>query len=199
MRSRLDRLRIPMLSFALLVVPLAHAHGLDLFATVTGGVVNGRTYYADVPATGVTVTVFGPSDEVLGTAESGEDGTFSWTPTTHCDLHFVAETPEGHRAQFAIAAAELPETLPHPEGEAAISQSDGSDRSDRSVGLSQPPASIQRIVEDAVNRQLRPLREQIDAAEHRTQLRDIVGGLGYIAGVAGLFAFWKSRTRRNDT
>jgi len=206
MRSRLDCICLPAPAIAILALcvaaPLAHAHALNLFATVTDGVVNGKTYYADGPAAGIQVTVFGPNDEALGTAESGDDGSFTWTPTTRGNLHFVAETPEGHRAEFTVSAEELPETLPKAEGVAEISQSDGSDRS---VGLSQPHsaaephAGIEQIVEDAVSRQIRPLREQIDAFEHRTRFRDIVGGLGYIVGVSGLFAFWKSRTKRNET
>jgi nickel transport protein len=174
--------------------PLAHAHDLHLFATVTDGVVNGKTYYADGPAKGVTVTVLGPNDEVLGTTESGEDGTFSWLPATRGDLRFVAESADGHREEFTIEGSELPEARSRPDAELATTQSDGSPQR---PPLTEPPSNLAQLVEDAVSRQLRPLREQIDAAEHRTQLRDIVGGLGYIAGVAGLFAFWKSRSKRN--
>ncbi len=183
-------------------IPLAYAHALYVFATANDGVIHGKTYYPSGPAAGIPVTVFGPNDEVLGTMKSGHDGTFTWTPTKNCDLRFVAETPEGHRGEFTIAAAELPGTLPKSETEPPTAASDGSDRSVGAARSSQqaaaePPADLQQLVEDAVSREIRPLREQIDAAEHRARFRDIVGGIGYIVGVAGLFAFWKSRATRD--
>jgi nickel transport protein len=48
-------------------------------------------------------------------------------------------------------------------------------------------------IEGAVNRQVRPLRAQLIAAEERTRLQDILGGIGYIAGLTGLVLWWRSR------
>ena len=48
---------------------------------------------------------------------------------------------------------------------------------------------MSQAVADAV----RPLREQLDAYEDTIRLRDLLGGVGYIAGVAGLVYFMKAR------
>jgi nickel transport protein len=48
-------------------------------------------------------------------------------------------------------------------------------------------------VERAVARQIRPLREALEAERSRARLHDILGGLGYIAGLAGLALWWRSR------
>jgi nickel transport protein len=182
----------------LLAIPVAQAHALNLFATVSGGVVQGKTYYADGPAPGISVIVYGPKNEVLGSVRSDEAGMFTWTPTIRCDLRFVTETLDGHRTEFTVRTSELPESLPAPEGEMASDESDGSDRSDRSVGSTEAPessAELQHLIEDAVSRQIAPLRGQLDAASRRTQFRDIVGGIGYIVGVAGLLVLWKRRSK----
>jgi nickel transport protein len=181
----------------ILAIPVAQAHALHLFATVSGRDVQGKTYYADGPAPGISVTVYGTKDEVLGTVETDEAGMFTWTPTIRSDLRFVTETVDGHRTEFTVTASELPETLPAPEGEMAGGESDGFDRSDRSVGSTEAPGSsteLQHLIEDAVSRQIAPLREQLDAAGRHTQFRDIVGGIGYIVGVAGLLVLWKRRS-----
>lgn len=199
MRQCLDRYGW-MRGFALTLVlasaaPLAYAHALHLFASVSGDAIEGKTYYTDSPAAGIAVTVLGPDDEVLATVRSDVSGTFTWHPTKRCDLRFVAETDDGHRVEFTIASNELPEGHPAPTGAPTPDESDGSVRSDRS---SPAAADLERLVAEAVSREVAPLREQLDAAAHRTQLRDIVGGIGYIAGVAGLFALWKRRTSRSD-
>ncbi|MBK5965704.1 hypothetical protein CCR95_16830, partial [Thiocystis minor] len=58
------------------------------------------------------------------------------------------------------------------------------------------PALIAAI-DQAVARQVRPLREQLIAAQDEVRLRDILGGLGYILGLTGLALWWRSR--RLDT
>ncbi|MFP4077364.1 MAG: hypothetical protein ACLFTD_12930, partial [Halochromatium sp.] len=54
---------------------------------------------------------------------------------------------------------------------------------------------IERSVEQAVARQLRPLREALAEAQARVAFRDLLGGLGYIAGLAGLGLWWTRRRR----
>lgn len=180
----------------------AYAHALHLFASVSGDAIDGKTYYANGPAAGITVTVLGPGDEVLATVASDESGAFSWKPAKPCDIRFVAETVDGHRAEFTVAADELPGSLPVAETTPTeIPASIEVDRSDRSVQSDRPsaaPADLERLVVEAVSREVAPLREQLDAAAHRTQLRDIVGGIGYIVGVAGLFVLWKRRPPRSN-
>jgi nickel transport protein len=53
-------------------------------------------------------------------------------------------------------------------------------------------------VEQAVARQLGPLRDALRACEEQRRLRDILGGLGYIVGLAGLGLWWRSRRRRQQ-
>lgn len=53
--------------------------------------------------------------------------------------------------------------------------------------------SLVALVEEAVARQVRPLREQLLAHEERVRLRDILGGIGYILGLAGLVLWWHAR------
>ncbi len=58
-----------------------------------------------------------------------------------------------------------------------------------------PDAALEAIIERAVARQVRPLREELAAAQDRAALRDILGGLGYILGLAGLALWWDARRR----
>ena len=55
---------------------------------------------------------------------------------------------------------------------------------------------LERSVEQAVAQQLLPLREALAEAQGQASFRDILGGIGYIAGLAGFGLWW---TRRRDS
>jgi nickel transport protein len=56
--------------------------------------------------------------------------------------------------------------------------------------------ALEAAIERAVARQIRPLREQLIAAEDRIRLQDILGGIGFIMGLTGL-ALWLTSRRRS--
>jgi len=50
------------------------------------------------------------------------------------------------------------------------------------------------MIEDAVGKKLRPLTEIIIASREKDfSLRDIMGGIGYIIGLVGLAAYFRSK------
>lgn len=51
-------------------------------------------------------------------------------------------------------------------------------------------------IEKAVAHQVRPLREAFAQSQARAQLQDILGGIGYILGIAGLGIWWTGRQKR---
>ncbi|KAA6187086.1 hypothetical protein F2Q65_03985 [Thiohalocapsa marina] len=70
------------------------------------------------------------------------------------------------------------------------------------VTLAAPPpgpeaAGLEAAIEAAVARQIaqqiRPLREELLATRDALRLQDVLGGIGYIFGLAGLALWWKAR------
>jgi hypothetical protein len=55
---------------------------------------------------------------------------------------------------------------------------------------------IDSLVEQAVARQILPLREALAEAQAQASFRDVLGGLGYIVGLAGLGLWWTRRRQR---
>jgi nickel transport protein len=49
------------------------------------------------------------------------------------------------------------------------------------------------MIEVAVARQIRPLREELLATRDALRLTDILGGVGYIFGLAGVALWWHAR------
>jgi len=58
---------------------------------------------------------------------------------------------------------------------------------------------LEEVVNKALERQLAPVKEMLtDLTIHRTSLTDILGGIGYIMGFFGLWAFFQSKRPRNS-
>lgn len=155
-------------ALALLITSDASAHGLNLFVTIDGGIAKGNAYFTGGdPAKNVPIEIFGSDGQAIGQTRTDAEGNFVYeTPRAGGTLSFVASTPDGHRAESKV------------EGNAA-------DQSD--------PVTPQSGTGPASNAEV--LRA-IDHLEHRLWLRDVIGGIGFIFGLAGFWALWKSRQGR---
>jgi nickel transport protein len=97
-----------------------------------------------------------------------------------------------------VEAAELPDDLPLPDGRAdtpmqepppsAVSPA----RCDPAAALP-GDARLKELIETAVDRQVVPLRRQLDRFENTLRVRDVLGGIGYIFGIMGLLFFFLGR------
>jgi nickel transport protein len=164
--------------FMLLPAADASAHSLSIFVREESDGFVGRVYFTGGdPAAGVTVTVAAPGAEPSGETTTDADGNFRYTgPHPAGTVVFVAQTPDGHRAESEL----------------------------RNVTGADSGASPPRIVPAGVttvasrDAELTALHEAIDRLEHRLWMRDVIGGIGYIFGLAGLWALWKARVTRHQ-
>ena len=120
----------------------------------------------------------------------------------------VADSGDGHRAEWRVTVSELAGGFPGAATEpversstaaSANRSTESPMRSDplpvsltQSAGAPSAPADLATI-ERAVARQIRPLREQLRAAQDQARLRDIMGGIGYILGLVGIALWWRAR------
>ncbi len=158
----------------LLAAP-AQAHKLKVFATAEGTDIVGSAYFAGGDkAVGLPGRILGADGSLVATFATGPDGTFRQGVAARMDHTVAVESDDGHAAQFTIPAAEFPPSL--PQGKAAAA-----------------PAGDAAALEAAIARQIRPLREQLDAYEERIRLHDLMGGIGTIFGLFGCWAWLRSR------
>lgn len=170
----------------------ASAHRIMIQAGAAGKTILGEVMFSGgVPVQGAEIQVMGPNGETLGTAKTDDAGGFMFEANVRCDHTFVADLGDGHRATFVLRETELPETLPELGSDATKSVPSEAASVESAVSLS--PAELEVLIDRAVGAQLRPLREQLAAYEDRVRFRDIVGGIGYIVGAAGLLLLVKRR------
>jgi len=170
-----ERRRLALAAPLLLVLASlpAFAHQIELFAWAEGGRVRGR-----VASSGhgfaAHVVAYGPSGEVLGDVQAGDDGLFAFEVRAAVDHRVVADAGDGHRAEHVVRADEL--------AGGALAR-----------GAAALPAAVEAAVGRAVARELGPLREELAAFEARARWRDGVAAFGYILGLTGAVFFVLAR------
>ena len=175
------------------------AHLLKVFAAAEGDRIEGSVYYAGgAKAEGAAVVIRTRDGRVLAELSTDAGGGFVFAASEHIDHLILAETPEGHVGSWTVSAGELAGEMPTPVG-IAVPSATGIEEPGGMSGAARPPrSSLETLVEGAVARQIRPLREQILEHEDRVRLRDLLGAIGYIVGVVGVVLWWRARRETND-
>jgi len=184
---------VPTCALLIAMVPgTAWAHKLNVFAVVEGDQIRGEAYYRGrVPVRGATVKVLGPAGQELGQAKTDDDGKFTFVPKVRCDHKLVLDSGDGHIEEYAVTAAELPAGLAPLEGSPPMPLPPVAPNPP-------PPAPSAATDQAALASQIAQLRREVDDLKNRTQLRDILGGIGYILGLTGLAFYFLGARRRSS-
>lgn len=157
---------------------VARAHGVRLHAHVEGNLIRGRVESVGGGAvSGAKIAVYARSGARLGSAETDAEGRFEFKPVEATDHRFLLDDGGGHRAEVIVTTAELPASI----------------LVDAAAGSEGASESLKTVIDDAVSRQVGPLHEKIDNLQSSIRLHDILGGIGYIVGVTGLWFYFKAR------
>ena len=197
------------LMLALTSLPVA-AHKLQVFAFAEGDRIEGTAYFAGgAKAAGARIQIRDAAGQVLAQLTPTDDGHFRYRARTPTDHFIVAESGDGHRAQWRVRADELAGGFPRAGADSPqllttdtpTSEPTETERARLANPVAAPVSGETRhldptliaAIDQAVARQVRPLREQLIAAQDEVRLRDILGGLGYILGLTGLALWWHGR------
>lgn len=183
--------RFPLLSLAalcLLLPPPAAAHKLSVLAWPAGSEIQGEVSSSDGgPDDGRNVKIIvqnAATHAILLETKTDDKGEFRFAlparaKQEQADILLIADAGQGHRGEQLLPAAEQPDAgVP---AAAALSGGGGDEQ-------------LRRIVAEEVNRALFPVRRTLaQMQEHQPDFRDILGGIGWIFGLAGLLAWFRSR------
>lgn len=201
----------PILMLLLLFPPPALAHKIHVFAWVSGNTVTVESNFSeDRPLIKGTVTVLdNKSKMVLLEGKGDEKGLFSFQIPAKArakalDLLIVVAGGEGHKNHWLVGAEEyLSEGSATPLAYTQPTSSNPSSKRSASkgagdIGLS--PAEIQQMLEGVLAQELAPIKRSLAKAEERqASLPDIIGGIGYLLGLAGLIAWLRNRRPNTAT
>ncbi|MFP3867612.1 MAG: hypothetical protein ACLFUU_05545 [Desulfobacteraceae bacterium] len=193
-------LAFPLLGLSLFlgaVLPLlpAQAHQMLVFAYSEGDTIHTESKFApDTPVPQGEVQVLErETGKVLLTGQTDDQGKFSFkipaeAAAQKMDLEIVVEGGMGHQGTWLLRAdSYLPEAKTAAPAPAASSPL-----------VSDPQAVSQEALDQALERHLAPIKKELaELTIHRTSLPDIIGGIGYIIGIFGLWAYFQARRKKN--
>ena len=177
-----------------------------MFAFADGARIEGSAYFAGGGrAAGAHILVKDAGGRTVAELSPAADGSFSYVAQAPVDHLIVADSGDGHRAEWKISAAELAsgfaerkesvalQTAPRTDAGASVAESATATSVQPTLPAPVIDPALEAAIERAVARQMRPLREELIAARDAYRLRDILGGIGYIFGLAGLALWWHAR------
>lgn len=174
-----------------LPTPLA-AHSLRVFATVVGDRVEGYGFFVGGGRPSGVAWTAEIGDTTINSGRTDAKGAFAFTvPTPVADLVRVTiDAGDGHAASKTLSPERFTggdgsswasaETVPPP--------SDATFASPDAAGEA-ASADLALIVELAVARQVEPVLVRIEEVDARLRLTDVLSGLFFILGLAGM-ALW---------
>ena len=193
MRTRTALAIVLGLLLCLSATTAAHAHAIHVFAVAQGKAVRGEVYMSGgARPAGCKIEVFAPDGTKVAETVTNDRGEFSFEAAGRADHRIVADTGDGHRAEYVLRADELPETL--PSGATGPHWPAGATHED--ARISGEAATEPRGVEQIIARHIGALRQELREARDRRRLSDVLGGIGYIFGLAGVGLYFRSRGRR---
>lgn len=166
----------------------AAAHKMKVFAAADGAEIAGYVYFSPGAdrAIRVAIAVTDGTGAIVFSGTTDEEGAFRFVARTRSDHRIEASGTDGHAASYLVPAAELPESLPSAGVPATAVAAAPTESAGPTPVAAPAAAELRAIVDRSVAQQLRPLREQIDGWYEKIWWHDILGGIGYIIGLAGL-------------
>ena len=165
----------------------AEAHSVYIFAYPENSQICTNSYFGGKgKVIGGRVIMAAASGAILATAQTDEQGNACFAPPESSqDLFFTVEAGEGHQAEFKLPASDI-------DGAFESNQEPVDQSEEAASGSSAVPATGGLTRDDlrqALSPIMRKLAEMESAQNSRVNFKDIIGGLGWIIGLAGA-ALW---------
>ncbi len=193
--------RIIVLAAALILIlaPQAAAHRVNVFAFVDGAEIQVECgFNRGAPVKGGEVKVLTePGGAVLLSGQTDAKGIFRFPVPEGArgsgGLLIRVNAGEGHQGEWLISAGALAQKSA-PGGVLPPASSSPSTPGKEAKSLSLSPGELEEIINAALERKIAPLREML-AEQYRAgpSWREIIGGIGWLVGLAGLAAYFRSR------
>jgi nickel transport protein len=179
---------VALLAVALLgVTPLSHAHKVNLFGYAEGGFIRVEGYFSDgAPTVESKIEGFDPKGELVAQGVTDGDGRFFFPAEATGTYRVAMDSSMGHVAEITVeVGAKAAPTNDGAGDSLAAGESTGSPAS----GVPQLAALEEKV--ERLSAEVVALRKQLE----KPGLTQIVGGLGFIIGLAGAYLWGAAKKK----
>ena len=185
------------LAVLLMTIPeTALAHKVSIFAWVEGDTVYTLSKFSGgKKIKNGTVAVFDTEGNRLLDGLTDDQGEFSFKIPKKTALRVELIAGAGHKGHWVVPLEEIEGT--DAETPAGTADEITAGRPSENRQLSRPDsAEIQTAMEKALDKKLKPVMKLLaESMQKDPSLSEIIGGLGYIIGLVGIAAYFKSRRK----
>jgi nickel transport protein len=181
----------------------AHAHRVTIFAWVDGDTVHTQSKFSGgKKVSNGEIHVFDPDGTLLLKGNTDEKGEFSFKVPKKTSLKIKLVAGMGHQNEWIVAAEEI--GVKQPVSYLTSDQSqDLNDvmetKSDTVMASGLTREDVEQAVDRALEKKLKPVVQMLsDLNDPKPGISDIFGGIGYIIGLVGIGAYFKSRKKRDS-
>ena len=178
------------ITFLFICTNTLEAHKVNAYAYREGDKVAGECYFVDgSPCKNSIVAVYDSKGRRLLQTTTDEKGKFTFETQETGDLKIVISAGEGHRTEYRLKASEKSEKK-------EIKKQESDKESEKKQTPSIKKDEIKQIIDEVMDAKLQEIRNEIfDLRKQmdKVNIRDIIGGIGYIFGVWGLIMLIKRR------
>jgi len=180
MKGRLFSLFLGVVFWQFLLPGIACAHKVNLFAWYEDGRVFTESYFSDgAPCRSAGISVREEGGQVVAEGATDEEGLFSFPYEGTASLKISMNAGDGHGARITFQANGGKGARSVPEGPSGVEN------------LPDPGSFVDaQAVRQILEEKIAPLRESLDQIRkkmERPSLDKVVGGLGWIVGLAGAY------------
>jgi nickel transport protein len=190
-----------LLGCLLLLPQQALAHKIHVFAWVSGNTVTVESNFSETrPLIHGSVTVKDDKSKTILLEGTGDEkGIFTFlipdkARKEKMDLLIVVAGSEGHQNQWLISAGEyLPDYSPATSPAQSVT-------APKTGSATMNHDELKQMLKELLKQELAPIRRSLARAEERKPaFQDIMGGIGYLLGLAGLIAWLRNRRHQNTS
>lgn len=181
------------------------AHKVRIFAWEEDGkIMTESKFSGGRAAKNVTVIVNeSGSEKQLLTGKTDENGIFGFTPpaTAATGLDIIIDGGDGHKNVWTHTLATAPQPAEPAQGATPAPTVDvKTEQVTEKATAGIAPQELETIIARQLDKQLAPIRKTLaEASDSGPTLQDILGGIGYIFGLAGIAAYFQARRMKEKS
>jgi len=186
----------------------ALAHKVRVFAWEdSGNIITEAKFSGGKPAQTITISVIdSTSGKQLLSGKTNREGIFSFPVplATGDEVEIIADGGDGHKNSWKFNLLEAAGTASseqhaHENKDEGLQTQSSTPNSTTPLTVSLTREELTDLIEEALDKKLGPIKRTLAAnTDQGPTLQDILGGIGYILGLAGIAAYFQSRGQKKE-